>query len=125
MAKMRRWSWRKRYESMSPEERAEMVRYIRGVFADLQERNINAFRAHVALLAIFFGVLSGLSVFEGSADGLRIIPMTELMLGGLVGIAYFLARNNRGLATWLLIVASILVIGGLTGLAIIARAEGS
>ncbi|MFG1841136.1 hypothetical protein ACGFH8_22260 [Micromonospora sp. NPDC049175] len=99
---------------MSPQERAQAERDIRGAIADLQESAYANFRSAVANVAIFFGFVGVLGIVAGTADGLRLIPMAVLVLAGPVGVAYYPFRQRWKIAVRLLMTSSTLVVSGLT-----------
>ncbi|MCM0674454.1 hypothetical protein NCC78_07100 [Micromonospora phytophila] len=113
-------SRRKLRKSMSPEERAQAERDVRGAVYDFQDTAYANLRTAIANVAIFFGFVGVFATVVGAAAGLRLIPMAVLVLAGLAGIAYYPVRHQRKLAVRLLVVSSALVVVGLAGLVLVA-----
>ncbi|MER7455646.1 hypothetical protein [Micromonospora sp. NPDC126480] len=105
---------------MSPEERAQAARDIRGAVSDFQDTAYANLRKAIANVAIFFGFVGVFAMVVGAADGLRQIPMVVLVLAGLVGVAYYPVRQRGKLAVRLLMASSALVVIGLAGLVVVA-----
>ncbi|MEK8109270.1 hypothetical protein NKG94_40400 [Micromonospora sp. M12] len=111
---------RKSRKPMSAEDRAQAERDVRGAVSDLQDTAYGNLRAAIANVAIFFGFVGVFGIVVGAADGLRLIPMAVLVLAGLVGSAYYPARQHWRTAVRLLAVSSALVVVGLVGLVLVA-----
>ncbi|KKK03059.1 hypothetical protein LQ51_20035 [Micromonospora sp. HK10] len=110
---------------MSPEERAQAEQDIRGAVADLQVTAYANLRNAIANVAIFFGFVGVFAMVIGEADGRRLVPMLVLVLGGLVGAAYYPARHQHKLAVRLLLASSALVLLGLAGLVLVGTVLAS
>ena len=113
-------SRRKARKPVSPQERAQAERDVRGAVADLQVTAYANLRNAIANVAIFFGFVGVFATVVGAADGRRLIPMLVLVLAGLAGAAYYPVRHQHRLAVRLLIVSSALVVVGLAGLVLFA-----
>ncbi|RAO23115.1 hypothetical protein [Micromonospora noduli] len=111
---------RKSRKPMSAEDRAQAERDVRGTVSDFQDTAYGNLRAAIANVAIFFGFVGIFGIVVGAADGLRLIPMAVLVLAGLVGAAYYPARQQWKTAVRLLAVSSALVVVGLVGLVLVA-----
>ncbi|MEU4782815.1 hypothetical protein [Micromonospora sp. NPDC023633] len=105
---------------MTAQEREQAERDIRGAIFDFQETAYANLRNAIANVAIFFGAVGVFAMVAGVAEGLRLIPMVVLVLAGLVGVAYYPARQRGKFAVQLLLVSSTLVVIGLAGLVLVA-----
>ncbi|MGC4866405.1 hypothetical protein ACLQ3B_13340 [Micromonospora sp. DT53] len=111
---------RKSRKPMSAEDRAQAERDVRGAVSDFQDTAYGNLRAAIANVAIFFGFVGVFGIVVGAADGLRLLPMAALVLAGLVGAAYYPARQQWTTAVRLLVASSALVVIGLVGLVLVA-----
>ncbi|MFV2104638.1 hypothetical protein [Micromonospora sp. LOL_024] len=115
-----RASKRRPRRAMSSEEQAQAARDVQGAVSDLQEVAYANLRKAVANVAIFFGFVGVFALVAGVVDGLRLIPITVLVLAGVGGVSYYPARRHEQVGLRILLLSSTLVVIGLAGLVLVA-----
>jgi hypothetical protein len=108
--------WRRQ---ATPEEREQVQRDLRLSVLRLQDSAYWNLRTRIANVSIFFGFVAVLFLAGGQSDGARLLPTLALALGGVAGGGVYLSRRYPALATWLLMSALALTVGGLIGIAVV------
>jgi hypothetical protein len=104
--------------------RAAKERDVRLAVLRLQDSAYANLRSAVANVAIFFGFVGIFALAVGAVQGVSVVPTTVLVLAGLTGAGYYLARHRPGTGVLLLLVATVLLAVGLVALVMLPLVTG-
>jgi hypothetical protein len=109
---------------MTPAERETAERDLFGAVSAFQESAYSNFRSTIAFATVFFGGLGVFLIAAGEVNAARVGPAALCVLGGLLGVGYYLTRDRPRVARILLTAAFVGMVLGFASLLVVVQVFG-